>query len=1032
MFDRIIAFFAHNSRINYFLFVLTFLVGIWAYQKTPKEIFPSFALDMISINGAYAGSSIDMLDKMAVSKIEDAVKGIDGIKSMTTVINPGRFNIILELEKRVDKYATSDLVKDAIARSSQNLPSDMNTPTVNVLEIEKELLSIAVASKTLNHEALLDRAKKLKDEIMTIPNISGVNIYGDSDRYWDIVIDSKKIAALGLNTDAVIQAISKLSYIYPIGKLEDRKKGFYYLSTYNGPKKVEQMLQSRLHIQNKVLTLKDIAQAKKRYIDASTLFMLQDKDAIDLSIKQSPKGNAITLAKKLAVLVQKVQKEDPEAIYKIHNDRSVIIKDRLNIIISNILFGILLITLLMTLLINFRLAFIIAIGIPTAFVMGVYILYVMGYSINMISLVGVLIALGIIVDDAIVVSENIQQYIEKGYPAKEAAILGAKEMAKPVTIASLTTVFALLPMLMMSGVMGLVIRLIPITITVLILTSLIEAFIFLPIHASHTLSPNAKVRSWSRANAMYSKLIHLAIRYKKSFLTIFVIIVPLLTLLALKSSKFQMFPNFDASTLTLTLKLSPNHDVKDTQKVLETIEQKLNAKKDDFSIKLIGSVAGYRRNSLGVVERYPYVGMMVIELHKLNPQNFVDRFITPYLSFYYDKSDRIRTQKSHQIAQKLRAFIQKEHFKEQFHLHEIDIGEVKAGDGKSDLKIGLQSNNEQKVIQAITKIESKLHTLKGVTSVSDSINFGIDEIKLKPNAYGESLGITERDLGQLLAGSYLENRLSLAFDTHELLEIRVHDKYKDSLQDLKDFRITTPSGDRVTLSSVCDFVVRKNFEKVIKDFGVKNFYIYANVDGKQITASEALQKLQPQLDAVRKSGIKINLKGESEKRKDLRSDMIAASALAMMLITLSLLYLFNSFRESMMLLSVIPFSILGVLIGHMLLGLNLSMPSIIGILGLSGIVINDGIIMIMTLKAAKSQEEIYQLAAKRLRPIVLTSITTLIGLMTLIFFPTGQAAIFQPMAVALGFGLAWGTILNLLYLPALYAVINAKKIRKKL
>jgi len=227
---------------------------------------------------------------------------------------------------------------------------------------------------------------------------------------------------------------------------------------------------------------------------------------------------------------------------------------------------------------------------------------------------------------------------------------------------------------------------------------------------------------------------------------------------------------------------------------------------------------------------------------------------------------------------------------------------------------------------------------------------------------------------------------------------------------------------------VADFNTIRSFERIIKHEGETNFYIYANVNSAVLTATEALEKVDPILEEARKEGIKIMLKGEQEKKKELKSDMMLASSVALLLIMFSLLYLFNSFRETFMMMSVIPFAFLGVLIGHMLLGLNLSMPSIIGMLGLSGVVINDGIIMLMNLKKAKNMEEIFYYASKRFRPIILTSVTTVIGLSSLVFFPTGQAAIFQPMAVSLAFGLAWGTVLNLLYLPVFYTILNQKKL----
>lgn len=1029
MLEKILRFFVDNARINYLLFMLIFLVGIFSYQKTPKEIFPSFELDMVTVTGFYAGASIDILDKMAVKEMENEVRNVDGIEEMTTVITAGKFNFILELEKGIDRYNTADKVKDALALSSQNLPSDMDTPIVSVGEIKRDLMSVSLSSNTLTHAFLIEKSNDFKDQVSTIKNISEVTIYGDSDIYYDVIVDTKKINALGLNESAVFSAIAKLSYIYPIGEVEDTKEGFYYISTFNGPKNAQSMLASRLSTAGITFYLSDIATVKKRYEDAASLFSIDGVNAVDVAIKQSPKGNAITLAERIEKLVSTLNEQSKELHYTIHNNQSVNIKDRLNIIISNILLGLILIGLLVALLINKRMSFIISIGIPTSFVIGAFYLFVAGYTINMISLIGVLIALGIIVDDAIVVSENIQQHVEAGMEPKEAAIKGASEMFKPVTIASLTTLFAFLPALMMSGTMGEVMKLIPIAVSILVLASLIESFIFLPIHAAHTLKKEEKTRSWEGANRIYSKIIHYLMHYKKTFLTLFIIIVPLMIVLGLKNSKFQMFPRFDASTINLALKANVNTSTQQTHEMLQTIEREIFEQKENFYIDHIGSVAGWRRDSAGTSETYPYVGQITIELHKLKAQNFVDKYITPTLSFYYDDKGRTREEKSQVIAKRLRAFLKEKDYKSRFNLTDIDIVERKVGPIKSDIKIGLISNDDEKIMDAMKKLKDKLHTIEGMTTITDGIKYGVDEIKLRLNAYGESLGLSEQSLGLLLSSSYLEKKSSISFDNDHLLEIKIRSKDKNSYQALHNYEFHLENGKNVLLKEVVTFEKKKSFEKVVKDFGERNFYLYANVDTKKITATEVLEIIAPLLDEIRDAGIRIKLKGEDEKKKELKSDMMAAGTLAMLLIMISLLYLFNSFRETFMMMSVIPFAFLGVLAGHFALGLNLSMPSIIGMLGLSGIVINDGIIMIMNLKKAKTTEEIYFYASKRFRPIILTSITTLIGLSSLIFFPTGQAAIFQPMAIALGFGLAWGTVLNLLYLPALFSVINSKKLK---
>ncbi len=1028
MLERFLRFFIENARINYLLFALVFIIGIFSYIKTPKEIFPSFELDMVSISGNYSGASIDILDKMAVKEIENEVKNVDGIKEMTTIITASRFNMIIELEKGVNRYNSADKIKAALSLAKQNLPDDMSEPTVNVLEIKRDLLSVAISSNTHSYESLIKKANELKDRVSNLKNISEVIIYGDSEVYYDISLHSKKIKALGLDESAVSLAIAGLSYIYPIGKIEDKKEGHFYISTFNGKKTALEMINSHIKIGEKKLLLKDIASVEKHFQDANTIFLMDNKNAIDVVIKQTPKADALKLSDDIKSIVKEINEKSIDLNYIVHDDHSEQIKDRLNIIVSNIILGIILISLLVLLLINKRMSFIISLGIPTSFVLGAFYLFVAGYTINMISLIGVLIALGIIVDDAIVVSENIQQKIDEGYEPKEAAIIGTKEMFKPVTIASLTTLFAFIPALMMSGTMGEVIKLIPIAVSVLVVASLIEVFIFLPIHAAHILKKEQKSLNWRGVNTLYTSLIKTLIKYKKSFLFAFLILVPLLTILGIKMSKFQMFPKFDATTINLVLKANVNTTTKETMDILKVIQKDIYDNRDKFFINHIGGVAGWRRDSAGNSETYPYVGQITIELRKLKAQNFVDKFITPNLSFYYDHEGRDREKKSNIIAKNLREFLEEKNYKQRFNLADIDIVERKVGPIKSDLKIGLVSENNAKTLTHIQKIETFLQDLEGITSVDDGIKFGIDEIKIKVNSYGESLGLNEKKLGEFLSSIYLERKVSLSFDEENLLELKIKSSNKDKIEDFKNYEIPIGKNFRVALGDVVEFITIKSFEKIIKDFGEKNFYIYANVDPKILTATEALKKIQPLLDDASKDGIKLKFKGEKEKQQDLKNDMITASSLAMVLIMLSLLYLFNSFRETFMMMSVIPFAFLGVLAGHFLLGLNLSMPTIIGMLGLSGVVINDGIIMMINLKKAKTLDEIYFYASKRFRPIMLTSITTLIGLSSLIFFPTGQATIFQPMAIALGFGLAWGTVLNLVYLPVLFTFLNAKRI----
>ena len=1020
MFERFLRFFVNNARMNYTLFVMVFAIGIWSYINTPKEIFPSFELNMISIKGSYSGASVDILDKMIVKDIEDNIKSVDGVDTIATIISPSRFSLVLELKKGYNKYNVANKIKDAVSLLKGNIPSDMDEPSVNVIERSKAMVDISFTSDVFTTDQMKPLANKFKSQVLAIDGVSGATIYGDSDKYFEVLIDEKKILALGLNLNEVFQAISTLSYIFPVGTIEDNNKHFY-VSTYNGAKIASDLAKTIIKIQNKKLYLSDISTVSKRYADSTTMYSFNGKNALSVSVTQQDTADALKLVKKIKQTLVKFDDPNDGISINISNDNSKRIKDRLNIVVSNILLGIILITILVALLINIRMSFIIAVGIPTSFVIAAIYFYLSGYTINMISLVGVLIALGIVVDDAIVVSENIQQYIEEGYDPKEAAIKGASEMVKPVTIASLTTLFSFLPSLMISGTMGEVMKLIPIAVSALLVASLIESFIFLPIHAAHTLKNGAKVTSWEKANYYYNKIIHFFMEKQKVFLVSFLIIVPLLIVVNVKNSRFQMFPKFDSTDVKISMKANQNTTLEEAFKIVQAIEKDLMKQKDKFFIASIDSVAGYRRDSGNTTENYPYVMYMTVELQEMKPQNIIDKYVTPYLSFYYDDTNRNRTLKSQQIAKKLKSFLKKKEYKDKYNLDDLAILEKKVGPIKSDIKIGLISDDNEKIVHYIELLTNTLKPIDGITTVSNSVKFGVDEIKLKINPYGESLGVDEAYIGAYLSKLYMLRKASVSFDKTSLLDIKIKSKNQDDYENFKTTQIVLKDGRKVRLNEICDFITKRSLEKLIKDNTEINFYLFANVNPDILTASEALAKIEPLLEKIRKDNIRIILKGEAAKNKDLIKDMILASTLAIVLIMLSMLYLFNSFRETFILMSVIPFSFLGVLLGHSAMGINLSMSAMIGTLGLAGVVINDGIIMMTYLKRAKNIEDVFKWATKRFRPIIITTVTTLIGMSSLIFFPSGQAVIFQPIAIALGFGLAWGTILNLIYLPVLYS-----------
>ena len=1026
MFDKVLRFFIDNYKINYTLFFLLFAIGSYSYTLIPKEISPTIEPNSITIRGSYSGASVDSLNKMAVQEIEDEVKNIVGVDSVTSVISPGRFTIILELEKGADKTEVTSSAEDALSLIKANLPSDMDDPIIRGVAHSRSIMHVSMLSQQVSRDKLKALAKTFKSRLLSVKGVSDVTIFGDSELFYEVLIDEKKVNAYNLSLDETMRMFSEISYIFPLGKIDNIKEQ-YFISIGNDKKISHQLENTIININDQQISLKDIAKIEKKYEDSSTLASMNGNNSITLAVSQNPKGDAVTISEDIKKLITKMHIKDVD--FNVRMDKSTVIKDRLNIVISNILFGVILITLLTAILINVRIAFIIALGIPTSFVIGAIYFYFTGYSINVNSLIGVLIAIGIIVDDAIVVSENIQQYIEKGHSAKEAAFLGAREVAKPVTIASLTTLFSFIPLLMLSGRLGEIIQLIPIAFSALVIASLVESFIFLPIHASHTLSSKSRTLSWEKVNLLYSRALKKLVSYQKSFLLTFLIIVPLLIFIGVKTSKFQMFQPFDASSINITFKATPTTTLEESLEIVQTLEKNILKNKDRFFVKHVSSTAGYRRSATGSAEMYPYVGYISLELHKMQPLNFVDRYITPYLSFYYDDKGRIRDMSSQAISKDLRAWLKKQNYKKQFNLSNLMVVENKMGHTKADIRIGIISNDYQKAIKAIREIEDSFSKIDGIKYFGDNVKVGADEIKLKLNTYGEKLGITEKYLGSYISNLYLSKKVGTIFDGNELVDIKVKSfNYKGDLENFKRIEIPLKDNTFVKLKDICEFERIESLERLVKDDGETNFYVFANVNPSKITATEVLDKIAPVIERLKElKGIRLKFKGEREQKRTMQTEMILASVFAIILIFISILYLFNSLRETIIVMSVIPFSLLGVFAGHFIMGLNISLPSLIGALGLAGVIVNDGIIMMATLKTAKYKDDIFTLAQRRFRPIILTSITTIIGLSSLIFFATAQAVTFQPLAVTIGFGLLWGTILNLFYLPTMYNFLHKYK-----
>jgi multidrug efflux pump subunit AcrB len=1024
---RMIRYFIENKRLNYMLLLFVLFLGYHAYEKIPKELFPEIALDKIMITGGYSGTSAETLNKMVVADIEDELGSITGIDRIETVIRPGTFTIVLSLTTSADKIDALNKAKDAIAKSRQYFPPDMIEPVAQIMVHNRPLISLSLSSDKLSKGELIEAAKEIKSIIARNPYISEVKIYGDADREVSVRLDIKAIKAYGLDPSLVAQTISSLSYIYPVGDIE-QNGNYIFLSTAQGKATQQEWESTLIHIAGKEVRLGDIAKVLITYPQDKTLSTFNGRRNVTLVISKGEEGNAIELSGKLRRYAkEKLQKLYPDIYFNFYQDTSKPVEDRLNIVISNLMFGLILVFLSMAFLINFRIASIVTMGIPLSFAIGLIFIYYTGYSINIISLLGGLIVIGIVVDDAIVVAENIQRYINMGVAKQEAVLRGVKEMILPVSLATLTTIAAFLPLFMMTGEIKNFIILIPIAVVMILIGSLLESFFFLPLHAKEFLKKQKNFMDWEPLQNLYEALLHKMIRYKYLFLLTFLVLVPIFTVITLKSMHFTFFPSFDGNYLYITAKAPTDTRIEETQKIAQEIEKYILSHKQEYALKATSTVIGSRRSLAGENEKGDNMLYITLELYDMKPQSFINAYINPILNFTFDfdNPNFIREEHTYDLAKKLRKAIAP--LKERYRLEELGVKEDKPGLIKSDIQINLSGRDRQKIMDAIQLLEQNLTTIAYVKDVSDNIQLGKMEYKLHINDYGEQLGLTETAIARALSGFFLDNRKAMTFSKTGVMEIKTRALEKDDIDTFYQFEIATPSGKLVHLTDVVDIVKKRDYEKIEKRDGKIVKSVFANLDKKKITAVEVLQKIEPLIDEIRKEGVTVDLLGENEKNQQLKNDMKRAIVIALFLIMITLLLIFSKLRYVLIVMSVIPFSMLGALLGHKLLGVNLSMPSIIGLLGLAGVVINDGIIMLDFLHGTHNADTFYERAKLRLRPILITSITTFLGLFTLIFYATGQAVILQPIAISLGFGLLWGTVLNLVYLPVLYAVVNKIK-----
>jgi len=579
--------------------------------------------------------------------------------------------------------------------------------------------------------------------------------------------------------------------------------------------------------------------------------------------------------------------------------------------------------------------------------------------------------------------------------------------------------------------MGMFIKIIPIMISVLLISSLFEAFYFLPLHAHDFLKISKEgsftKRFWDGMYKRYSKVLHFVFRAKYISLAFMVLSIGSLTYVMIKNSKFQLFPDFDNTQIYVYGKVNINNELRDTEKIVTKVEKILLKNLDKQDVSSITSVIGFKMDSKNRAELGDNMFHIFIDLHERAPVNFFDIYISPYLSLEYDPSVQIRNQDAKVIAKHIKELLKDEkNLKENDSLvfDELVTKVPGAGVVANDIEISLSVKEGRDVLVGLLQLKEKLQSIDGVFNVSDDADIGEKELKLRVNQYGQELGFNEELISSELRAYYLKGEYGKLFNSQGLIRIKLQSNINKDINSINTIQLKVPTANQfVALKDICDFVYVQSFVTLKKEDGRRIRSVYASLEKSKMTSSEIMKQLKNTLDELKEKEYKVDIKGEEKENNKNKGEMMQSALIALFLIFITLVWLFDSIKQSLIVISIIPLVLLGVYVGHWVMNLNITMPGLIGVVGLAGVVVNDGLIMVNFIKEARDTEELMNRAKTRLRPILLTSLTTVLGLMTLILFASGQAMILQPMAVSLGFGIAWATVLNLIYVPLLFAVV---------
>jgi multidrug efflux pump subunit AcrB len=1024
-----VAWFAENHVAANLLMLFFLLAGAVTGLTTKLEIFPETSLDMISITMEYPGASPAEVEEAIVRRIEEKVAGLAGIKRIDSVARESLATVLIEVMNDWDLQELLDEVKAEVDRIT-TFPNEAEEPIVREVTRRRQVLNVTVfgdaPESTIKH-----LTERIKDDITNLPGITLAELAGLRKGEIHIEVSEESLRRYGLTLGRVAEAVRSASLDLPAGSVKTaggeilvRTKGRrYYAKDYRDIAVITSTDGSKV-------TLGQIADLRDGFEDVDLITRFQGKPAGLIEVYRVADQNALEVAATVKQYIEETRPSLPEGVdISIYRDRSRILKSRIRLLLKNMALGLILVSLLLGMFLNARLAFWVTLGIPISFLFGLMVLPTFDVSINMISLFAFIMVLGIVVDDAIVVGENIFRRQEEGVEPLEGAVAGALEVGRPVIFAVLTTVAAFYPLLLGTGVMGKLIRNIPTVVILVLLGSLVECLLILPAHlvgSKHRTKGSMEEKRTARwlkwfIREPYAWAVDFCVRWR--YATVALGISILLVTAGIWQAgwiKFTLFPKVESDFLTCSLTMPAGTSVERTAEIaalLEKAGKEVMAEADEkwskdspSLLKGIITRIGMHGAGHGPAASGPQSGGHLAQ-------------ITMEL-LEGEKRDVTATELGNLWRQKVGIVPDAE---------AITYQSVLFSAGNA-VEVHMSLDDHDMLLAAAEELQTELKTYPGVLDVSDSFLPGKDEMQLKLKLAARSLGLTLDDLAkQVRHAFYGAEALRLQRDQDEVkVMVRYPESKRKSLGSVEDMYIRTADGSEVPFNQVAEVKMEEGYASIERAQRLRVVKVTADVDETITNANEVRTDLEsrvmPKLQ-LSYPGLRYSMEGEGKEQKESLDDIISGFVIALFLIYALLAIPFKSFSQPLVVMSAIPFGIVGAVFGHLLMGLNLSLLSLFGIVGLTGVVVNDSLVLVdatnrIRREGASVHDAITQGGALRFRAVILTSLTTFAGLTPMILERSLQAQFLIPMAVSLGFGVLFATSITLLLVPCGYVILD--------